>query len=400
MTKILQTLVHALALTLYTDVESSSSSKGEWVNECELLLLSIEEPDGVRTIVTELLSIASNGGEKINARLAALDMLTWFCSKTEADYSDYLDELTKSLLNMFADKNESLLGKAWSCFNAVVEQLKGAALIQRLPTMRQSIRLLTQFHLSQTNRFYSVKPITTASGSDDTSMVAKMQRLPGFCLPKKGISCVLPIFKEGLLNGAPDIKEQSAHTLCECIKLSDGESLKSSVMAITGPLIRVLGERYSWQVKSAILDAIYFLLLKVDITLKPFLPQLQPTFLKNLNDTNRLVRLKSGYALAKLLTMNPRLDQVLLDLVNYVKQASDDQIRETILNTMRLCLNSVGGKLTDESKSQLLTLLKQEQYLYSQEYTIRAVTAGALGSLAPYLSDKDFDLLIQDVIGI
>lgn len=210
---------------------------------------------------------------------------------------------------------------------------------------------------------------------------------------------MLPIFKEGLLNGAPEIKEQSAQTLCECIKLSDGESLKSSVMAITGPLIRVLGERYSWQVKSAILDAIYFLLLKVDITLKPFLPQLQPTFLKNLNDTNRLVRLKSGYALAKLLGMNPRLDQVLLDLINYVKQAQDEQIRETVLNTIRLCLNSVGTKLADETKNQLLTLLRQEQYLYSQEYAIRSVTAGALGSLAPYLAEKDFDQLFQDVLG-
>lgn len=209
----------------------------------------------------------------------------------------------------------------------------------------------------------------------------------------------MPIFKEGLLNGPPDTKEQSALLLCECIKLSDGDSLKSSVMAITGPLIRVLGERYSWQVKSAILDAIYLLLLKVDITLKPFLPQLQPTFLKNLNDTNRVVRLKSGFALARLLVMNPRLEQVILDIVNYIKQAQDDQVRETILNTLRLCLNTVGSKLTDETKLQVLGLLKQEQYLYNQEYTLRAVTAGALGSLAPYLPDKEFDQLFNDVLG-
>jgi len=90
-------------------------------------------------------------------------------------------------------------------------------------------------------------------------------------------------------------------------------------MAITGPLIRVLGERYSWSVKSAVLDAIYFLLLKVDITLKPFLPQLQPTFMKNLNDINKTVRLKSGYALSKLLFMNPKLDQIIIDIHNLIK---------------------------------------------------------------------------------
>lgn len=391
LSKILHTLVHALSLALYNQ---DTSHNAEWINECELLLLSIEETDGVRTIVNELLAISANANEKLNSRAAALDMLTWFCSKTEADYSDFLDELTKSLINMLSDKNEQLLTKAWLCLNSIIERLKGIELIQRLANIRQAIRVITQFHLSQSYKFYSVRINT-----DSASLFAKSPLLPGFCLPKKGIACVLPIFKEGLLNGPPDIKEQSAQTLCECIKLSDGESLKSSVMAITGPLIRVLGERYSWQVKSAILDAIYFLLLKVDITLKPFLPQLQPTFLKNLNDTNRVVRLKSGFALARLLGMNPRLDQVVLDLINYVSQAQDDQIRETILNTLRLCLNTVGSKLTDETKLKVFALLKQEQYLYSQEFTIRAVTAGALGSLASYLPDKEFDSLFQDVLG-
>jgi hypothetical protein len=170
-------------------------------------------------------------------------------------------------------------------------------------------------------------------------------------------------------------------------------------MAITGPLIRVLGERYSWNVKSAILDAIYFLLLKVDITLKPFLPQLQPTFLKNLNDSSRVVRLKSGYGLAKLLSMNPRLDQVMVELMNYIKNSTDEQIKETLVNTVRLCLNNIGGKLQDDTKAQLFALLKQEAAIYSREYGIRSVSAGALGSLACHLSDKDFDALFSDILG-
>jgi hypothetical protein len=62
-----------------------------------------------------------------------------------------------------------------------------------------------------------------------------------------------------------------------------------TVMTITGPLICVLGERYSWHVKSAVLDAIYNLLLNVDAVLKPFLSQLQPTFLKALNNPSRSV---------------------------------------------------------------------------------------------------------------
>lgn len=213
LSKILHTLVQALALHLYnSDIsEASAKENAEWISDCESLLLSIEEPDGVKTIVNELLSIATSQMGELKSRLAALDMLIWFCSKTEADYSDHYDDLVKHMLGMFSDKNEQVLVKAWSCLNSIIEQLKGSSLIQRLPTIRQSIRLLTQFHLQHTNRYYTLA----------TNEVAKANYLPGFCLPKKGISCILPVFKEGLLNGSPDIKELSAQILCECIKLSE-----------------------------------------------------------------------------------------------------------------------------------------------------------------------------------
>ena len=170
------------------------------------------------------------------------------------------------------------------------------------------------------------------------------------------------------------------------------------MIAITGPLIRVLGERYSWSVKSAILDAIYFLLLKVDVTLKPFLPQLQPTFIKNLSDVNRTVRLKSGYALARLLVMNPKMDLIVIDILNLTKNASDLQIKETLVNTLRLCINSIGAKLSDDTKQQLFNLLKTQDYFYSSEQSIRSVSAGAMGSLANYLQDKDFEALINELL--
>ena len=170
-------------------------------------------------------------------------------------------------------------------------------------------------------------------------------------------------------------------------------------MGITGPLIRVLGERYNWTVKSAVLDAIYFLLLKVDVTLKPFLPQLQPTFMKNLNDVNKTVRLKSGYALSKLIFMNPKLDQILLEINNFIKNTDDVQVKETLLNTLRLCLNNVGSKMQEETKKQLLVTLKSDSYIYNDEISVRTVSAGALGSLAVYLNDDDLNLLLNDILG-
>jgi HEAT repeat protein len=387
LSKILNTLVHALA---------TMTQSNDWIRqECESLLLSIHDPDGVRTIVNELLHYLThnqgtlgpnktdNANTIVNDKLAVLDMLNWFCAKTKADYTNHVDDLIRTLLNLFADPNDSIVLKAWDCLNSVMDSLKGNALIQRLPIVRQSMRLIIQ----QNN--------LTSGGT-----TKKVFLLRGFCITKKGISCILPIFKEGLLNGTPDLKEQSALTLCECIKVSDSESLKSTVMTITGPLIRVLGERYSWNVKSAVLDAIYNLLLKVDVVLKPFLPQLQPTFLKALNDPNRTVRLKSGYALSKLVFMNPKFDQIVVEVNNYIKNTDDSQVKETLFNALRLCLNNIGGKLHDDTKKQLLNTLKQEQYLYSDDQQIRVICAGCLSSLAIHLNDQDFDSLLTDILGL
>lgn len=400
--KILHTLVQALAINYQkSETESNVISNDQWINDCEVLLVSVQDPDGIRSIVHDLLQQITDSKSNTSTKLAALDMLNWFCSKTEADYSAHVDDLVKNMLNLFVEKNDKILLKAWTCLNSCIDTLKGIALIQRLPVIRQTLRLLTQFHFSnQTQEYYSH---TMSESSPEVIKNYKLYLLPGFCIPKKGLTCLLPIFKEGLLNGPPDVKEQSALTLCECIKLADGDSLKPSVMNITGPLIRVLGERYNWSIKSAILDAIYFLLLKVDITLKPFLPQLQPTFMKNLVDANRVVRIKSGCALAKLLLMNPRLDTIVLEIQNNLLKSTtnvpDQATKETLINSLRLCLNNVGGKLQEDTKNQLLQFLLSDAYLYNAtEHSIRAVSAGAIGSLLVHLSEASLNQVLGDML--
>ena len=56
------------------------------------------------------------------------------------------------------------------------------------------------------------------------------------------------------------------------------------VAQITGPLIRIIGDRFASGVKAAILGTMSALLGKAGPALKPFLPQLQTTFLKCLTD--------------------------------------------------------------------------------------------------------------------
>ena len=83
----------------------------------------------------------------------------------------------------------------------------------------------------------------------------------------QGISPVLTLLKEGLISGSPDEKEEAARVLVEVIHLSSPKTLSTgkAVMTIAGPLIRVLGDRYGWNVKVATLKALVELVRKVSV---------------------------------------------------------------------------------------------------------------------------------------
>ena len=78
-------------------------------------------------------------------------------------------------------------------------------------------------------------------------------------------------------------------------------------------------------------ETLTILLGKASVMLKPFLPQLQTTFLKALNDTNRNVRLKAGAALAHLITIHTRPDPLYNELHTGIKNADEAAVRDTYI---------------------------------------------------------------------
>merc|ERR1719400_1925641 len=219
--------------------------------------------------------------------------------------------------------------------------------------------------------------------------------LPGFCLPK-GIQPILPIFRESILNGAPDLKEQAANGLAEVIELSNADALKPSVVHITGPLIRILGDRFASNVKTAVLDTLAILLAKASAMLKPFLPQLQTTFLKALNDTNRTVRLKAGQALSHLIGIHTRPDPLYNELHTGMKSSEEAAVRDTYLQALRGCVTSAGDKLSPTIRRGVTaTLLSM---LSHADDSSRAAAAGCLGCLVQWLPAEEQGPVIADTL--
>ena len=68
-------------------------------------------------------------------------------------------------------------------------------------------------------------------------------------------------------------------------------------------------------------------LRQVGIALKPFLPQLQTTFTKALQDSNRGVRLKAADALGKLISIHIKVDPLFTELLNGIRVMEDPGVR-------------------------------------------------------------------------
>merc|ERR1719391_1288814 len=274
-------------------------------------------------------------------RRGAVTLLHAFCDQTKVDYSEFVPQLIRALILLFTDTDSGVLSEAWAALNAVTQTLDAGEQMSHVADVRQAVR-------------FALADLKTDS-----------ELLPGFCLPK-GISPILPIFRESILNGAPVIKVTSV------------EALKPSVVHITGPLIRILGDRFSHNVKTAVLDTLAILLSKASAMLKPFLPQLQTTFLKALNDPHRTVRLKAGFALSHLITIHTRPDPLYNELHSGIKNSEDSAVRDTYIQAMRGCVKRAGDKLSPTIRRTLTSTLPG--LLTSCEDVTRSCTAGLLTS--------------------
>lgn len=206
----------------------------------------------------------------------------------------------------------------------------------------------------------------------------------------------MPVFREAILNGLPEEKENAAQGLGEVISLTSPKSLQPSVVHITGPLIRILGDRFNAGVKAAVLETLAILLHKVGVMLKQFLPQLQTTFLKALHDQNRAVRMRAGQALAELVVIHNRPDPLFTEMHNGIKNNDDSPVRETMLQALRGIIIPAGDKMTETLKKQVQQTLVS--MLNHTEDITRSCVGGCLGSLCKYLPNDQLEDLFKNHI--
>lgn len=136
------------------------------------------------------------------------------------------------------------------------------------------------------------------------------------------------------------------------------------------------------------------LLDKSGAGLKAFVPQLQTTFVKSLNDPARDVRLKGGIALGKLMSLTVRVDPLLNELCVICLQADSNAIRASVLDAVVSVLSVAGDKATSASFEKLKAVVAQN--MTDEEDNIRLATSHLVGAMAAVMdSSQATDLLID-----
>jgi hypothetical protein len=127
---------------------------------------------------------------------------------------------------------------------------------------------------------------------------------------------LLPIYQRGILYGSPTIREVSAYGLGEVLNLTGTKFLAGPmIVKMTGPLLRIVGDRNPSNVKVGILKTLGLILVKGGPALRAFVPQFQTTFVKALSDPSRQVRVEAVHALSLLMPLSTRVDPLIKELV-------------------------------------------------------------------------------------
>ena len=192
--------------------------------------------------------------DNIEKRIAVLERLPNFFDKTVLDFDVYIPNFVSHAILSLDDEDQRVVNGNFNALSTLLKKVDKPTLEKLVKPAKQSLAL------------------TGRQGED----------VAAFKLPR-GPNCVLPIFLHGLMYGSNDEREESALAIADVVSKTPAANLKPFVSVITGPLIRVVGERFSSDIKAAILFALNVLFIKIPMFLRPFIPQLQRTFVKSLS---------------------------------------------------------------------------------------------------------------------
>ncbi|KAL3892875.1 MAG: hypothetical protein SGPRY_014698, partial [Prymnesium sp.] len=174
-----------------------------------------------------------------HVRVAAAALVGSLCKDCSHDLSPFHPALLSSLVGMLHAEQPAVLRAGVSALDQLVKSLPKERYPLHVSWLRQQVQEVSAEHRQR-------QLALGTSPSEPT-------HLPAFTL-QGGIGPLVVVHLQGLMTGSPELREEAAAALGEVINLTPISILKPYVIQITGPLIRIVGDRFPWGVKAAILE--------------------------------------------------------------------------------------------------------------------------------------------------
>lgn len=352
-------------LELCSAPPDAADTREQAAREALLRVIATVTEDGAYLLVAEIVKAL----EEPVRRRGAADAAARLCSAAKYDMQDHLTSILTALLPLLMVTDEEVLLAVWTAIGAATAAVPKEFAPSYVRTLKEGV--------------------ATAVERQRRKRLPGPLLLPGLCLPK-ALTPLLPIYLQGVLQGSSaELREMAAQGLGDLVKATGDATLKPFVIQITGPLIRIIGDRFASSVKGAILETLAALLDKAGPALKPFLPQLQTTFLKCLADPARQVRRQAGENLGQLAALSPRVDQLAGDQLASSLHSAEPALKEGYAAALRGLLHNAGARLSPPVVARLGSSLAAMLPNAGDDEAVIAELAGCLGEWAVYAALAD-----------
>lgn len=342
-------------------------------HSCLQSMVAAIDEDGLHILISVILTAL----DEEKRRRGACAALSAFCKSTRLDYQEHVPSLISSLVPILAEENQSDVEAAWMALGLVTSSIPKDMAPSFVKTVRAAV----------------------GSARERSKRATGSTLIPGLNRPK-GLAPLLPIYLQGILQGASaELRELAADGIGEMVEATTQESLKPFVVQITGPLIRIAGDRFPWQTKASILRTMGIMVSRAGLGLRPFVPQLQTTFLKALVDQSPAVRECAAQNIGALSVMAPRLDQLMIDLARgaATQQGSSIGVQQAYLQALRGSLCSAGDRLSESTLEKIgeSCLLALKYGVSSSHEALIFDSAGALGAYAKRCPEEEIKKVLE-----
>merc|ERR1711957_604268 len=370
---IVPTLISELSSFFDLDLEEEEE---EAVRQCFRALCHNIDFTGINWLVGEIVKKCAQDKESVRTEACWSLQILLEERKEAADFYEQVPVIIRELLHRLNDDSTVVLKANNKALSALTSCVPAEELVKHLQFSRNLIASMVS-----DARYRK-------GGVGDRQFY-----LPGFNMPK-GLEPLMPIYQRGILYGNSAVREAAAAGLGELIIITANKYLAGPfLIKLTGPLLRIVGDRNPSAVKIAIVQTLGLILTKGGPALRAFVPQFQTTFVKSLSDPSREVRRGAIKALALLMPLSTRVDPLIKELVSgalgkgatsSLELAGFVAIQTAMLEALAVVLKH-GGKKAKLPDSISSALGAAKQMIDSDEESVREGASKVIGIVCELL---------------